>query len=246
MNASLVAFYGPKPAALVELVESVQSQLRRLFGEEFSPYQVEQVHATLIGLEGDRNAVGELFNANYLSMRGEARTMDLSSLLEHVKRTDHLPFTVRIGGFEESRPYPFTSRGAHPFSRTFSIQGAQAVVMGWPCSDGLYPTTLGRLRHELEAFGVLHKYHAVADDLDNDLFMVVGRMRTQVDDAVRGAAVDELRERLAGAPPVEIVVDASSLMVVSYVDPALPLETSVASRLLDIDAERLAALRDAH
>ena len=227
-NATLVAFYGEKPEPLVASIDAVQSQARRLLGNDFSPYAMEQVHATIVGLEGAGSATGELVNANYLSLRGEEHAMNLSRCFEHLLRTPLLPFTVRFGGFEKDGAYPFTSRGEHPFARSFTTQGARAVLMGWPVSAQSYPPALARLRRELEAFGVLHKYHAAADALDNDAFMVVGRIRRNPgDDAAIRNVIAAIREQLAGRS-TDVLVDASSLQVVSYVDPALPLDTSTA------------------
>ncbi len=232
-NATLVAFYGDKPEPLAVPIDAVQAHARQLLGNEFSPYAMAQVHATIVGLEGARNVTGDLVNANFLSLRGESRPMDLPRCLEHLQRSPLLPLTMRFGGFQKNAVYPFTSRSEHPFARTFTIQGTRAVVMGWPVAGQSYPPALAHLRRELEAFGVLHKYHAAADDLDNDAFMVVGQIRrTSGDDEAIRHVTDEVRARLAGLV-AHAVVDTSSLRVVAYVDPALPLDTSTALRLSD-------------
>jgi hypothetical protein len=241
-NATLVAFYGEKPEQLAALIDSVQSHARRLLGTAFSPYPMDQVHATIAGLEGARDAAGELVNANYLSLRGQGRVMELAGCLEHLRSSQALPFTVRFGGFEEHAVYPFASRDEHPFARSFTVQDTRAVLMGWPVSGESYPATLGRLRRELEAFGVLHKYHASPDALDNDAFMVVGQIRRMPDDdATICSAGGELRAHIAGVH-TDVTVDVSNLQIVSYVDPALPLDTSEALRLADADVDRLSAL----
>jgi len=236
-NATLVAFYGEKPEPLAEVIDAVQSRMRRLLGGDFSPYAMEQVHATIVGLEGARSATGDLVNANYLSLRDELRPMDLPGCLEHLQRTPLLPLTVRFGGFQRDAAYPFASRGEHPFARSFTTQGARAVLMGWPASAQSHLPTLARLRRELEAFGVLHKYHAAADALDDDSFMVVGQIRRNAgDDAAIRNVIAAIREQLA-ARSTDVVVDASSLRIVSYVDPSLPLDTSTALRIADALAQ---------
>lgn len=232
-NVTLVAFYGEKPEPLSALIDAVQSLARRLLGNDFAPYAMEQVHATIVGLEGARCETGEFVNANYVSLRGESRVMDLLRCLEHLQRTPLLPFTVRFGGFRKDAAYPFISRGEHPFARSFTTQGARAVLMGWPASAQSYPQTLAHLRRELETFGVLHKYHAAPDALDNDAFMVVGQIRRNPgDDAAIRNVIASIREQLA-ATSTDILVDASSLRIVSYVDPSLPLDTSTALHLAD-------------
>ena len=51
-NRTLVAYYGPKkPPALATLLLEMQQLTRRHFGDSFEPYELDQMHATLIGLE---------------------------------------------------------------------------------------------------------------------------------------------------------------------------------------------------
>ena len=57
--------------------------------------------------------------------------MRLPELFGFILESGHLPFDAQFGGFED-RDYPFRSRGARPFDRSFSIQGRTAVVIGWP------------------------------------------------------------------------------------------------------------------
>ena len=62
MNVALVACYGEKPPALKDLVAGMQAELGRFLGAAFVPYGMEQVHATIVGLEGMR--VGDMI-VNY-------------------------------------------------------------------------------------------------------------------------------------------------------------------------------------
>jgi hypothetical protein len=48
---TVVAFYGPKPAALSALFDAAQRALGAALGTAFQPRPVDDVHATLIGLE---------------------------------------------------------------------------------------------------------------------------------------------------------------------------------------------------
>ena len=52
---SAVAFYGPKSGRLRELVTGVQDLIASHVGDDFRPYTHEQVHATLIALNGVRD-----------------------------------------------------------------------------------------------------------------------------------------------------------------------------------------------
>ena len=52
---SAVAFYGPKTGPLRELLAGVQALIAEHVGDDFRPYSPEQVHATLIALNGVRD-----------------------------------------------------------------------------------------------------------------------------------------------------------------------------------------------
>ena len=59
------------------------------------------------------------------------QAMRLPELFGFILDSGQLPFNVRFGGFED-REYPFRSRDARPYHRSFSIQGGTAVVIGGP------------------------------------------------------------------------------------------------------------------
>jgi hypothetical protein len=78
--------------------------------------------------------------------------------------------------------------------------------------------------------------------MDDDFFFVLGRVG-QGDaskDALR-SMTDELRASM-GRAPIEVVVGPHDIHVVGYVDPALPLETSVSYRLPGLDPASLIEL----
>jgi hypothetical protein len=232
MNATVVALYGEKPAGLTNFIVTLQERLGSKLGPAFAPYASAQVHATLVGLEGDRSQVtGELLNRNHAELRGEQRVMNVERVLTRIASSAAFPLTVRIGGFEPDVDYSFASRGQHPYRRSFSIQGRDAVAMGWPWMEGAVSTALAALRRELECEGVLHKYHATPEASDNDFFFVLGRVdRSRLDEATLAAVAEELRELMARAP-LELLVEPEDLTMVSYVDPSLPLDSSVPTKL---------------
>lgn len=242
MNVTMVACYGDKPLPLARFIETVQARLRASL-PSFAPYDIRQVHGTIIGLEGSRFPESDcVVNANYLALRGERRRMDLARVFDLVRRSPQLPLRIQIGGFLPGAPPPFLSRGQHPYERSFSITGERAVAMGWPHADGTHPAPLARLRRDLESVGVLHKYHAAAGATDDDFFFVVGRVRQgdASEDALRSVTA-ELRASM-GRAPIEVVVDPHDIQVVGYIDPALPLETSVRCSLLSSDPASTIAL----
>ena len=242
MNITMVACYGEKPPALARFIESTQIRLGASLSS-FVPYDIRQVHGTIIGLEGSRLPDSDaLLNANYLALRGERRSMDLARALDLVRRSPRLPLRVQIGGFLPGAPPPFVSRGRHPYERCFAISGERVVAMGWPRVGGTYPAPLAGLRRDLESAGVLHKYHATVDAIDDDFFFVLGRVgQGDASKEALRSVTDELRASMSRAP-IEVVVDLRDIHVVGYVDPALALETSVRYRLSNLDSSSLIAL----
>jgi len=218
---TLVSHYGPKPPELERLIRGCNEILARGLGDGFEPYRVEQVHATIIGLEGRRD--GDcIVNAR------SGCSVDPDALLAFV-RGELPPLRVRIGGYRPGVDYGFTSRGQHPAERSFSVQGRMAVVIGWP-EDRARP--LDRLRRKFdERLGVRHKYHTSADAVDDDFFFVLGTVAT------RPAAdlSEEIRAYLARSFVV-VSVDRSTLRVVAYHDTRLPARST---RAFALDAAEL-------
>lgn len=222
MTLTLVAYYGPKPAPLAALITQLQHLPGRELRDAFVPYTLAQVHATIIGLEGVREGA-HLLNANYLQCRRERKPMDMRKVLDLLRHTPLLPMTIQLGGYREDQHYPFTSRGRHPYVRSFALQGELAVAMGWPVIHETYPPALDQLRRAFNAVHVLHKYHASPNDIDNDFFFVLGRVRRAAlrEDAVR-AVEAQLRAFLAAREPLVFEVRREHLALVTYRDPQLP------------------------
>jgi len=200
---TLVSHYGPKSAGFASLIIGCQRLLADDLGAGFRPYHVEQVHGTVVGLERAS-----------------------SSQLDHVIRflsTDFQPFLIHVGGFRADATYSFTSRGRHPFERSFSIQGTAAVAMGWPRDNAL--DALRRILHD--RFGVRHAYYKSPGDIDNDFYFVLGRIdASSLDPGRIAAAADGVRLLLSSVVGLEVPVSRETLSVVAYEDPELPLEGS--------------------
>jgi hypothetical protein len=221
----IVAFYGKKPPALAHLLEACQQQVTRALGAGFQPYDLTQMHATILGLEQIEDGNG--VNRNFVQVRNERRTMDVAGLLEFLRTTNILPFTVQIGGFAD-RPYTFTSRGRTPFARSFTIQGDRTVLMGWPANpaakgNAAYPPSLSNLRRVGEQFHILHKYHAKSDDADNDFYLRLGLVDANGTSAgaIASASFD-LRNFLSIVQPIHLTIGLDELSLVAYVDERLP------------------------
>src|SRR5258705_2645767 len=94
---SAVAFYGPKTGRLRELLAGVQAMIAEQVGGDFRPYTLDQVHATLIALNGVREG-GTIVNEYLLEHAGERREMDLPRVMDILARRFAAPLRVRIGG----------------------------------------------------------------------------------------------------------------------------------------------------
>jgi hypothetical protein len=226
MDLTLVAFYGPKPESLAELVRTLQTALCSHLGAAFSAYSIEQVHGTVVGLEG-RRAGADVLNANLSQARGWPCSMDIAGFIRCLGTTPRLPLRIRVGGFKQTEGYPFTSRGLHPYVRSFALRGPIAVAMGWPIKGDLYPLSLDELRRECTEYGILHKYHEKMTDIDNDFFFVLGRVdRDSVPREKADSAEHALREMLSKHKPLDIGIGIPELSVVAYVDTQLPIASS--------------------
>ena len=210
---SAVAFYGPKTGRLRELLIGVQALIAEHVGAGFRPYTLEQVHATLIALNGVREG-GTIVNEYLLEHAGVRREMDLPRVMDILARRFAAPLRVRIGGFRPDQAVPFSSRGQHLAERTFSVQGEAFVLVGWP-ADSLAGAgrPLDELRREMNAAGVLHRYHARADDVDNDLHLVVGHHAGARASALARATA-AVRDKLA-ADPADLAIGLSDVKIVA-------------------------------
>lgn len=262
-QASLVAFYGRKPAILEDFLRLCQDRIgaamqRHRIGGKFCPYSVPQMHATVVGLE--RRSQDGLENRNLHAFRGLSRVMHLPELLEFILACNHLPFHVQIGGFQD-REYPFQSRGGRPYRRSFSLDGRTAVVIGWPvrtagCATARssgettarhgegqdYPTNLEDLRRSTQRFNVLHRLHRQCADVDNDLYVRLGLFESELPDPQRELIERELRAALSASLPLIVELTVANLAVISYPadDQTLPEARSEAFPLTD------PRLRDEH
>lgn len=234
IQATIVALLGEKPEPLRTLLAALQADVADVLGRRFRPYRLDQIHATIVGLERDERQAARLVNRNHAILRGAEVAMDFDGLLGFFRTGSLIPFTVQIGGFAE-RDYPFASRGTRPFDRSFSRQGRSAMVMGWPVAAGSYPLTLAQLRSGAERFGIAHAYHATATDRDNDFYFRLGVIDDppSVGNHFAEGPARRLRERLAAQPPVAATIGLSQLSVAFYAAPELPPATTRAFALDD-------------
>jgi hypothetical protein len=206
-RTSLVAFYGPKPSGLTDLIRRIQELASSTLAGRFRPRPLDDTHATVIGFEQHAD-----------------RPREVAGLLGHVRQVlCARPLTVRFGGFEPSERR-LLSRGRSLHERRLVVGGGQLILIGWPVGSCGDPTpALDDIRRECESFGLRHKYHVEPEDTDPDVYLVVGD--------VSGADVDG-RElvRLAHsgplASPTDVGLSERDLSVVQYEDVRLPRGSS--------------------
>jgi hypothetical protein len=233
---TLVSFYGPKERGFARLIRHCQEAATKKLGSAFQPYDLSQVHATIIGLE---RFGPDFHNANFQRWRRRRVIMDIDGFVRYLRGGRHFPIRIQVGGFA-AREYPFRSRGLTPYERSFSRQADSLVVIGWPAKKqtrrrtasapgrllqekDLYPPTLDLIRREAQRFGILHAHHRTTADQDNDLYFRVGLIDSKrVDPAEIGELERQMRQELSRRPPLVMELTLADLSIVAYKDRTLP------------------------
>lgn len=228
---TIVTHYGNKPPFLANLIFMLQTQLADSLGAAFIPYEMEQVHGTIIGLEvivTDKGLVNKWFKENL--KRDE--NVDIAGLLEFVRSDRIGEISVRIGGWKPHKDYGFESKNQHPYLRSFSFRGAIAVTMGWPVEKAKYCESLYNLRKRFEEFKFFHK-HNKDGYKDNDFFFVLGCIsKKQVNPTLLQQTATEMRLILSGIERT-VSISKDTLSIVAYIDTQLPVTTSEAFSIND-------------
>jgi hypothetical protein len=223
---TLISLYGDKPEKLAALIAECQDLAAKAIGSAFTRYDLRQVHATIIGMERCEGTVAG--NANFSKYRGREVAMDFAGFLAHLRRSAQIPFEVQIGGFA-NRDYPFTSRNARPFLRSFSVQGDKLVVLGWPVrgEPREYPLALDQLRRAAQDFEILHSYHRETNDIDNDFFFRIGMIDPKAVTMEKKSALEnQIREFLSNQPPLPVPIRLEDIFVAAYESDQLPLSST--------------------
>lgn len=177
---TLVAFYkDTKPSALQDLIAITQGGLRQCLADYPKLLHLYRhwAHATLCGMEGHMDSIGNIFTGNMLERAGNTsepvHTLEIDGFLDFV-RSYSWPMCFQFGGYHPDDINPY-DRSRKPWDRSFTVRSdALMVLMGWPLSASRQPFSpqLYEFRQTLHRFGVVHKYHCHREDRDNDLFMV--------------------------------------------------------------------------
>lgn len=240
MPISLVSLYESKPVNLERLIVRLQDILFDQFNEAFSPYQIEHVHATIIGME-TISIKEQLYSKWCIENEGLAKPIHTELLCDFFRdKIDS--FSIKIGGYQPDVDYGFRSRDAIPYERSFSIQSNRAVINGWPIVQvgGLihHSAALVNLRNQFRSFNLCHKWN-INGYQDNDLFLVLGKMdQKTVDPESLRSSCAHIRKYLASNETC-FMIGHDSLSLVEYENPELPIETTRILNLKKVDWNKI-------
>ena len=236
---TLVAYYGKKSAALATLIKTHQQELTTRLGANFIPYELEQVHATIIGCEGTRDEQG-IVSHWFTSLRGEMRYIDFVGLIKYLSQIPHLPLEIVFGGYQSAQNYRFLSRRQHPRDRSFTIQTTATqdptnlqgipVMLGWSMENNLITLAIDNLRRDCQQFNLLHKYHAKDSDLDNDLYLRLGTI-TGVNSNALTTVGEQMIYQMQQIPPTKVSLSQDDLAIVDYQELSLPTTSTQVHKL---------------
>ncbi len=243
-NVSLVAFYGDKPDPLIQLINNIQNYLTQL--SAFTPYEIEQVHGTVLGCEGFRTSEGIVSQWFYLR-RKEIRYLDCDNWLKYLQNGSFLPLNICFGDYKRDRDYNFLSRNQHPYYRSFQLQKVNnttyiPVLIGWSKKDDLITLDLDNLRRYAQQFNLLHKYHDRADSIDNDFYLRLGTIHSPLSTDTIATVENQIREILTKIPAIELTISKNNLAFARYQDLSLTEATTTIIALAEITIEQLLQL----
>ena len=244
-NVSLVAFYGNKPIELINLIRKLQEQLgnHKLFKDKFIPYQMRQVHATIIGCEGLRNSQG-VVSQWFKQRRGEEKYINFADLTNYLQQQLDLPLTIRFGGYERQKNYNFLSRDRPLYERSFQLQPAGdltiPILIGWSWQNNV-TLAIDKLRRSFQRFNLLHKYHVTTEAIDNDFYLRLGTINARLSAKEIKAIANEICDLLA-ASTVSIPLRSKDIAFVRYRDLQLTPATTKVVPIADITVSQLEQL----
>ncbi|MEY2859458.1 MAG: hypothetical protein RLZZ74_3771 [Cyanobacteriota bacterium] len=248
-NVSLVAFYGDKPDAFASLIQKLQTYLanHQLLQAKFIPYQLAQVHGTIIGCEGWKTNAG-VINQWFQEKRQSTRYIDFAGLINYLNHQVNLPITICFGGYDRQTNYNFLSRGQHLYNRSFQLQSADnntiPVLIGWSWQNYTVTLAIDNLRRELQQFNLLHKYHETPDAVDNDFYLRLGTINADLSLSELEAIATEIRNLLEAQAALCIPIQLENLAFVQYEDLALTPATTTVIPVTEISPQELLGLFD--
>lgn len=250
MNVSLVSFYGYKPTPLIDLIQKLQTHLlnQELVQSNFVPYELGQIHGTIIGCEGRKTEAG-IINKWFEELRQETRYMDFPGLVNYLQHQVKMPKTICFGGYNRTVDYDFLSRGQHLYFRSFQLQPAVEqtipLLIGWSKKSEGVPSislAINNLRRDLQQFGMLHKYHGSPENIDNDFYLRLGTISPKLTLEEEQAIATEIRHVLATQPALYLPISLKDLAFAQYQDLSLTPATTKVISAVTMTAGRLEQL----
>ncbi len=224
----LVAIYGNKPEKLAQIIHDCQKIITSDVGAGFHPYDVRQIHATIVGL-------GNVKSSNSLSFAGQTIPRDVDGFLNYLRHDEKIPFQIKVGGFHKDDK-SLLSRGLSLYERSFSFQAGKGVIIGWPFSLGeTYSEVLDGIRKTALKFGFCHRYYQSSNDFDNDFYFRIGLYDSSVPDSARRAVEKKIRKYLSQAEPIVIDVTTSNLFIAITENETLSLDTTIVWPVSDLN-----------
>jgi hypothetical protein len=254
-NVSLVAFYGDKPLQLIALIRQLQTYLanHELIGKYFIPYQLEQVHGTIIGCEGLKTKLG-IINKWFYERQGKTLAIDLAGLIDYLQTQVNLPITIRLGGYDRTHDYNHLSWQQHLYFRSFQLQPGMnqtiPVIIGWSWANNSVSLEIDNLRRNLQKFNLLHKYHTTTDAVDNDFYLRLGTINSPLTSEIRqangcatpSAIATKIRHLLTTQPATYIRLNLDNLAFAQYQDLSLTPATTKVIPVTQLTASTLLSL----
>ncbi|MEM8674815.1 MAG: hypothetical protein AAGF83_13220 [Cyanobacteria bacterium P01_G01_bin.67] len=245
-NLSLVAFYGHKPQPLINLIQKLQESIANhsLIQHQFIPYQLEQVHGTIIGCEGITIESG-IVSYWFRSRRQEDRYINFSGLIDYLQHQINFPLRIRFGGYQRHQEYNFRSREQHLYLRSFQLQDSAEqtipVLIGWSWRKELISLEIDNLRRNLQQFNLLHKYHYTPDAVDNDFYLRLGTINSRLTSTEIAVIATDIRNLLK-TQPFYIPINLKDLAFTQYQDLLLTPATTKVIPVAEITVDRLEQL----
>ena len=229
-GVSLVAYYGNKPLKLQQLITELQQLLKENLATNFIPYDLKQVHATIIGCEGVQSKSG-IINKWFYDLKNEIRYIDCAGLLNYFLTSNLFSLNICFGGYKDDVDYQFLSRDRHPAVRSFQLQIAKdntliPIVIGWSLQEQIITTEIDNIRRNLQQFNCLHKYHKLPHDIDNDVYLRLGTIIENLSPESLADIQQKVNYYLQNKKPTIIPLNKENLAIAKYQSLSLPISTT--------------------
>ena len=245
-QVTCVGFYGhQKPKKFQKYLKNLQTEVYSLLRSDFKPYDIRQIHGTIIGME---KLIGyrEYANFNRWDVEEKIELMKFDEFIKVLQYWDY-PIKIRFGGFKKGYK-EFLScpksgfKQLEPYYRSFSVNVdmEKVVLIGWPHKNGDFKNNqeLLKLRNEIKTkANITHKYDHWED---NDFFVVLGDItnKSHWQETENAKKIDELNLRIRDdmckeedAITLNLDLTQKDIYIVQYTQECLKLNSSEAYNL---------------